>query len=240
MRFNERIHYFVEESVVYLIDGGLELALIDCGFEKRVEGHLRSIEEAGFDIRSLRKLIVTHSHCDHIGGASLLKELTRIELYAHPLAVDPIEKADPLATGSWIPYTEHSEPFSPCKVEHTIEHASEVSVGNLSLKVHHTPGHTPGSIALELDGNLFVGDTLFADGGVGWIDAHWGSNVEDFRDSLRYIEELSPQYILPAHGEPFPFSNEIVQKAIERVEFYFDPANGLGRPRTKRHWGWRG
>jgi len=234
MKFNNRIYYSVLESTIYLIDGKEEIALIDTGWIKRVPEHLRVFQKDGLDIEKIGKVIVSHAHCDHVGGLSLVKEKFHAVVYAHILAAPYLEKGEELSLAARLATADFYEPCPACSIEVKLKDKDIIIVGDLQLEVVHTPGHTPGSIALKLEDYLFVGDTIFPDGGIGWIDVHWGSNPEDYLESLRLIRSLKPQFILPAHGLPFRFEEEIFDKAIKRVEFYLDPANGLGLPRAKR------
>jgi len=234
VKFREGLFYYPYAATAYLIDGGSEAALLDCGFEKDIQSLFKEIEKEGLDLAKIKKIIVTHAHCDHVGGIKVAKESLRCQVLAHILAVKPIEEGDLVSTAAELPWAGHSQPFSPCKVDEVLREGDVVDVGRVRLKVYHTPGHTPGSIALGFSDCLAVGDTIFANGGVGWIDTHWGSNVEDYLDSIKRIEALSPEWILPAHGEPFRFDPDLFEEASRILGFYIDPKNGLGIPRALR------
>jgi len=139
-------------------------------------------------------IIATHAHIDHIGDVELIREATGAEFLLHPLDI-PFLK-DPQLNLSFI----LESPRSFLLPHSSIQEGEKLQVGSLEIKVMHTPGHTPGSICLEVDKCVFSGDTLFA-GGVGRVDFPGG----DFKRLRRSIREkllsLPPNTrILPGHG----------------------------------------
>jgi glyoxylase-like metal-dependent hydrolase (beta-lactamase superfamily II) len=82
----------------------------------------------------------------------------------------------------------------------TLADGETLTVGDLSVRVIHTPGHTPGGICLLVDGHLFAGDTLFADS-VGRTDLPGGSHemlVASIREKLFVLPEGT--VVHPGHG----------------------------------------
>ena len=92
-----------------------------------------------------------------------------------------------------------------------------IEVGDLKLDVWHTPGHTPGQLSFKMGNLLFCGDNIYKDSCVGVIDAHHGSNIPDFIESLKRI--LRRRRRVPA-AQPrpgLPPRHRIIQKAIDRL-----------------------
>ena len=92
----------------------------------------------------------------------------------------------------------------PSRVTHRLRHLEAIELGGRTLTVHHTPGHSPGSICLleSRDGILFTGDTFYP----GTLIAHLeGSNFDDYLNSLRYLVGLQDRvnYLCPAHNEAY-------------------------------------
>ena len=82
-----------------------------------------------------------------------------------------------------------------------VKDKDELSLGNTSLKIHKSPGHTPGSIIIEEGNTLFVGDTVFANNGYGRCDLP-GGNFEELKKSIKRISLFdSNTEIYPGHGE---------------------------------------
>jgi len=89
------------------------------------------------------------------------------------------------------------------KIDQMINEGETIKVGNLKLKVWHTPGHTPGQLSFKLDNLLFSGDNIYKDSCVGVIDAHHGSNIPEFLKSLKRIQQDDSEFLLPSHGPVF-------------------------------------
>ena len=205
---------------VYLIDGGSEFALIDIGFLDTVDEIIDLIREMDFSLSACKLLIATHADADHVQGAARAKEVLRTRVAAHPLSVAPLESGDEIQTYATIKAQGIEIPMPPCKIDTLLNEGDTVRVGNVKLKVWHTPGHTPGHLSFKTGKLLFSGDNVYRDSCVGVIDAHHGSNLPDFIASLRRIVADDSEYLLPSHGPVFRRDNAIVQKAIDRLTEY--------------------
>jgi glyoxylase-like metal-dependent hydrolase (beta-lactamase superfamily II) len=205
---------------VYLIDGGSEFLLIDIGYLDSVDEIVETIRQMDFNLSTCKMIIATHADADHIQGIARAKELLKTKAAAHPLSVEPIETGDAIMTFSSIKAQGIELPMPPCKIDILLNEGDEIAVGDVKLRVWHTPGHTAGQLSFVLDNLLFCGDNIYKDGCVGVIDAHHGSNIPDFIRSLERIRADPSEFLLPSHGPVFRRDNRIVQKAIDRLTQY--------------------
>ena len=160
----------------YLLISKGEAAVIDPG------GGAKAILKEIVDSKTkLKYIILTHSHWDHAFSALKIKNETGAKILMHK---------------------EEKELVS-FKIDNLLEEGEEIKIGDIVLKVIHTPGHTKGSICLSGDNFIFTGDTIFKDG-YGRTDLAGGSQ-KDLENSLKKLSKIlkSGMKIYPGHGEIF-------------------------------------
>lgn len=142
----------------------------------------------------VKYIINTHGHFDHVSANGKMKEATGADLLIHPLDAPMLGMLSSNAAAFGI-----SVENSPA-CDRTIEEDESVSFGKFTLKVIHTPGHTPGGISLYSDGIIFVGDTLFA-GSIGRTDFPGGdfdTLISSIKTKLFKLED--DVRVLSGHG----------------------------------------
>ena len=178
-------------------DATQEAAVIDPGDEP--DRILLALAESKLTV----KLIInTHGHFDHVGANKKLNEVTGAPILIHPLDAPMLNQlADSAA--AWGMAAENSPP-----PDRELQDGDQVHFGNIILKVLHTPGHTPGGISLFTDHEVFVGDTLFA-GSIGRTDFPGGS-FETLKESIQQkLFTLSENLkVYPGHNQPTTIGGE--------------------------------
>lgn len=169
------------ETNCYILysEASSDCIVIDPGYEPE-----RVLEAVKALNKHLQAILLTHGHFDHVGGVREIFAQTDCDIYLCPAdcAMPEQMTAGPLC------YT--------C----SYQEGDVLSLAGLTLRVLQTPGHTPGSVCLLCDGNLFSGDTLFA-GSCGRTDLPGGS-WNDLQTSLSRLKALEGSFtVYPGHGE---------------------------------------
>ena len=165
-----------------LIKEGKSL-IIDPGF------HCNHIIEMVQDSEPLAVLL-THGHCDHVSALDEVCAHYKIPAYLHPLDHELLQLI------RRRPSVYKKKMYTNCEDLVT----GKLQLGPFEIIVHHTPGHSAGSVCLEIEGHLFTGDTVFKQN-VGNTD-NYKSNTHDLITSLKYILSLSKDLIIePGHKE---------------------------------------
>ncbi len=139
-----------------------EAVMIDPGYTQKEADVF--IEEENL---TLKYIIDTHGHADHIHNNAYFKTKYGSEILIHPLDANYLENPN-MNLSEYLGYALQSPP-----ADRLVNDGDEIKFGREILTVHHTPGHTPGSISLSRDGAWFVGDLVF-NGSVGRTDLTGG------------------------------------------------------------------
>lgn len=151
------------------------------------------VKEADKKGLKIKYIVNTHSHIDHVMGNKRMKDLTGAEIIIHE-AEAPYLAHQPAHLMNMF----RAESSPPADI--TVKENDLITVGDISLKVLHTPGHSPGAICLHADGLVFTGDTLFV-GGVGRTDLDGGSSqtlISSIRAKLFSLPDST--VVLPGHN----------------------------------------
>jgi len=216
----------------YLITGDDGNLLVDTGWD--IPEALISLKEqlaqVSIGIKDISRIVLTHSHGDHAGLASRLKQISGAQIYLHKLEEEALKSRfsqvgnlfkeyflqqidqllrihgmpDSKLTGGDKLFPDTTLPPFP---DITLQGDETIKVGDFNLKVFWTPGHTPGHISLYEPAKklLFAGDLIPAAG-----TAHVGLHLQlssnpfaDYINSLNMLKPLEVNLILPGHGYPF-------------------------------------
>ena len=194
------------DSVSYIVGNGNEAVLIDAGV--RADKVIAAQKELNTNIE---KIILTHGHIDHIIHVDNIAQKTNAKVYIH---IDD-EQAMTDARFNVSAFTGKAATFES-KYE-VLRDGNSIEVGELEFKIIHTPGHSAGSICIQVEDSLFSGDTLFKFG-YGRVDLPNG-NFSDIYNSI--VEKLfvlpGGIKVYPGHGGSTTIMDEIRNNPIKNA-----------------------
>jgi glyoxylase-like metal-dependent hydrolase (beta-lactamase superfamily II) len=145
---------------------------------------------------TVKAIVITHAHIDHIGGAAKLKAATGAPVYMNGNDQELYDQLDMQA--AWL----GMETPSRTEIDTEAREGDELSLGNATFHVLHTPGHTQGSISLWIpaENKLIAGDTLFRDS-IGRTDLPGGDGRQILRSIQGKLLTLPEEaVVVPGHG----------------------------------------
>jgi glyoxylase-like metal-dependent hydrolase (beta-lactamase superfamily II) len=222
----------------FMFPDGDFVDLIDCGMNAEESFALiraAVVELAGPGAR-IRRLVVTHIHPDHYGGAGEVTERDGAELLLHRLEVPMVhpryleieqlvEEVGRYLQVHGVPEAEADrmknasrgmrEWVRPAAPTLQLDGTETIGMGSRRLRVEWTPGHSPGHVCLfDLDsGLLFAGDTLLADmsPNIGLHPQSTPNPLDDYLRGLDHLMNLEPSLVVPSHGDPFTAAGQRVE-----------------------------
>lgn len=190
---------FGTNCYIVISDNG-NAALIDAP-----AGGARILDEIKKNGVKLKKILLTHGHCDHIESVAFLAEKTGAEVYIHE--ADENKLSDDYLNLSEYFSDYYESPVAHFGGAHTVSDGDIITLDELEFKVLHTPGHTSGSVCYICGGTMFSGDTLFKMS-AGRTDMPDGNSLK-LNESLKMLDEMGGDYaLLSGHGERSTLSNE--------------------------------
>ncbi len=246
MKIAPGIHRLGDRSIVnsYLVEGSGEVTIIDAGvpgFYRDIAGVLAAM---GRTVADVRALVLTHGHTDHIGFAERLRRDERVPVSVHEMdaalargeAPNPSKGYGPIKLGPFLGFLWFTVLRGGLRTPKLQEVATFGDGATLDVpgspRVILTPGHTPGSAALHLPslGALFVGDAFatcaVTTGARGPQVAPFTADAAEAVASLRRLEAVSADLVLPGHGDPWTGG---IQEAIRLVRERAAAARGGSR-----------
>ncbi|GEL18852.1 MBL fold metallo-hydrolase [Pseudonocardia asaccharolytica] len=243
----------VESVNMHVLTDGDRVTIVDCGVWRPdlPDGGLDAVEagleRAGYALRDVSRIVVTHAHIDHYGLAGRLMELTGAELQMHTMTDLDCEKyrhpdtararrrdtyadhgvsetertdlADHLTR--WMPYL-----HTVVEASRRLRGGEQLAIGADRWEVVHTPGHSLGHVCLWSQARrvLLSGDHLLPSitPPVTFERGFDADPLRSYLDSLRRVAERGPEHVYPGHGRPFGDAvgriEAILRNKIRRLE----------------------
>jgi glyoxylase-like metal-dependent hydrolase (beta-lactamase superfamily II) len=224
----------IDSVNMYVLADGEKVTLVDCGVwrAEAADNGLpeleRGLNQAGYALRDVSRVVVTHAHIDHYGLAGRLMELSGAELWMHAMTDLDCEKyrhpdtavarrRDMLADHglpepelsslassleTWLPYL-----YSVVEASRRLHGGETIPIGGRDWEVVHTPGHSYGHVCLySADADAVLSGDHLLPGVTPPVTFERGFDADPLRsylDSLDRIARYDPQTVLPGHGRPF-------------------------------------
>ena len=201
----------IPDSHVYLIGQPQSgnLSLVDAGLMGKGKYKMSALTEAGIQPADIKRVIMTHTHLDHIGCLrEIFEAVPSAELWVHALEAEPLERGDESTVYGMEMFKQMCQTqyhlkngAFTFKVNRWLEDAEELQIGGEVWTVLHIPGHSAGGIALydATRGILIPGDVIYADYSIGRFDLH-GASGPSLNESLVRLSGLDVKMLLPGHN----------------------------------------
>lgn len=208
--FIHTVTSLIANSYVISTEGGV--AIVDTGFSNAWRDILRTVDQLGYTPPDVRLIFLTHVHMDHAGSAAELRRQT-----GAPIAMHRADVGKARAGGHNLPHGRGTAGkilervvnasslrfrYTPFEPDILVEDGFMLDEFGTVGKVVYTPGHTLGSVSLELgEGVWIIGDAMINQIRVGM--PMYGEDIALAYDSLRKINSQSPRILYSGHGKPF-------------------------------------
>lgn len=241
MKLTERIHLCGSGAFgltpdgdchCYVLDGGSELALIDCGLAGNPQSILFQMEKDGLDISRLKYVLLTHAHPDHSNGCAWLREHLGIQVIASGFEAQILEKGllETLKVRWEDGDYQQFAGMLRSKADRVITDQEIIQVGDLQITALFTPGHTKGSVSYEVEiqgfRQLFPGDEVFYRGFISVLTPPF-SDFEHYYEGLKNLKGRKIDGLFPSH---LMWTLQHGQKYIDKALWDFEAAQ---RPSLK-------
>lgn len=172
--FDDLLIVAQKETSCFVLKTSEGLMVIDAIWpaKQAFEAIVQAIKDAGWDPKSMKKLVLTHGHVDHTGCGRWLVEHYHVETY--------LSKADDIFWGEHPAKPDRPETWKDYKITHYVRDGDTISLGDKTIYVYETPGHTPGCLSY-----IFP----VKDNGKTHMAALWGGTTPP-RDPKRVVQYL--------------------------------------------------
>jgi glyoxylase-like metal-dependent hydrolase (beta-lactamase superfamily II) len=195
-------------SNAYLLETPEALVLVDAGMPRDAEAILARLTE--FD-KPLCLIYITHAHIDHFGAAAEVRRQTGAEVVVHQADAAALAAGETHLgtirnwrwTQSPLPFVERLIQVEPTSPDREVVDGETITVCGLAATVLHTPGHTPGSSTLLVEGQggryAFPGDLFSTTGGL-HVQRSYAHDWAQVAASVAVLAAQQPEMVFPGHG----------------------------------------
>lgn len=210
----------------FLIESTNGLILVETGPETTFKHLEKAVAAAGFDIKDIRHVLLTHIHFDHAGAAWKFAK-NGAKIYVHPIGLPHLENPERLWNSAARIYGDDMERLwgkmeaIPANQLIAADDGDILKIGDLEFKVHYTPGHAVHHNAYQLGDILFTGD-------VAGVKIHGGPvvppcpppdiDLKSWKDSIGKIRKINPKKLYLTHYGPVTE----ISKHLSDLEFMLD------------------
>lgn len=213
------------KSKAFLLSNGQKNILIDTATPSKWNALNKKLNSLG--LKKIDLLVLTHSHFDHAGNASRIKENYNAEVLIHRTEVAYLEKGEsipPVGANSFarllvrflsiLPAS--FSKYEPCKSDYMIDDNFNLSDFGFNSYLIHTPGHTPGSISLIVDDEIaLTGDAMFGFRGL-TISPPFASDKNQLKSSWYKLLNTNAKLFIPSHG--LSLDRSFVERYLKKKE----------------------
>ncbi|MBT3363857.1 MAG: MBL fold metallo-hydrolase [Chloroflexi bacterium] len=198
------------DCAVYLIDCG-DLVLIDSGAGLSFDHLIKNIQTLGFNPEKLVAIIATHRHIDHIGALWQFREKYGVQIIAHELDTEGIEKG--IRTAAQF----YDIEYRPCQVDIELTgNNNMLKYGEYELNILHVPGHTAGGIAVYVD----IGKRILFGQDIHGPYSLPGADKQKAKQSLQKLIDIQADILCEGHFgiyQPKEKVNEYINSYLGRL-----------------------
>lgn len=214
MSKNFRIHtldlnFLEKDSSIasFLIETSENLILIETGPETTFSQLVKAIQNKGFNWKDIRHVLLSHIHFDHAGAAWKFAE-NGAKIYVHPIGLPHLQNPERLWNSAKMIYKDDMEklwgemkPIQKSLLV-SIEDRDQLSIGNLDIFVHYTPGHAIHHNSYQIDNVVFTGDVAGVKINQNLVVPPCPPpdiDVEKWKNSIEKLKKINPKYLYLTH-----------------------------------------
>jgi metallo-beta-lactamase class B len=222
----DNIYYVGTDGLAsYLITSPQGHILVDTAMPEAAPQIKGSIEKLGFKVSDIKYLLNTHAHLDHAGGLAEMKKASGAQVVAG-------EADKPLLEGGYYPGQREETllGFPPVKVDRTVREGDTVTVGEITLTAHETPGHSPGCTSWTLqvkDGDATRSVLIFCSATVALnrlvTNPTYPGIIDDYRKTFLRAKEMTADVLLAPHPEMYNMAEKRAKIADGAANPFVNP-----------------